>query len=168
MATSTPIDGAVAAIATQPIETGHLAIAEVTRWIAWRRDLTATVLACVLHADSSEHHELDVLARENRACRDEGVAANDEVLCEGVDVAQPTLERAIGVERGATTGAVRGGHNRCGPFDRPHGGRPNVRSMLHRERSASGGGGPQPFDPVRTASASVAADYFTRAVMVSM
>ena len=41
----------------------------------------------------SEHHDLDVLAGENGACGDEGVAADDEVLGEGVDVAEATLGR---------------------------------------------------------------------------
>ena len=35
--------------------------------------------------------------------------------------------------------------NRCRTFDRPHGGRPNLGSMLHGERVARGGGGPQPL-----------------------
>ena len=41
----------------------------------------------MLQPRSSEHHELDVLPGENRACRDECVAADDEVLREGLDVA---------------------------------------------------------------------------------
>src|SRR6478735_8152176 len=83
---------------------------------------TSWCATCLFDADSSEHHELDVLPGKNCACGGERVAANDEVLCEGVDVAQPTLERAIGVKGGSASSAIRSGDDRCRTFDRPHGG----------------------------------------------
>ena len=63
----------------------------------------------VLHPPYSEHHQLDVLPGEDRACRHERVAADDEVLGEGVDVPEPTLQGAVGVQGRSAAGAVCGG-----------------------------------------------------------
>ena len=90
----------------------------------------------------SEHHELDVLAGEDRARGDEGVAADDEVLAEGVDVAEATLERAVRVQRASAAGPVGGGDDRGRPVDGPHGGGPSVRSLFHRQRVARRRGRP--------------------------
>ena len=59
-------------------------------------------------ARGSEEAEVDVLAGEHGAGERERVRLDGEVLGDGVDVAQPPLQRAARVERAAAAGGVRG------------------------------------------------------------
>ena len=60
----------------------------------------------------SEHGHRDVLAGEHGACGGQRVRFDREVLGHGVDVAQPPLQRAVGVDRAAAAGPVGGLHDR--------------------------------------------------------
>ena len=54
----------------------------------------------------SEHHHMGVLAGEDRPGGGQRVALDEEVLGQGVDVAKAALERAVGIDRGASSGPI--------------------------------------------------------------
>ena len=100
---------------------------------------------------SSEHHEVDVVAGEDRAGRGHRVAPDDEVLRDGVDVAQTALQRAVDVDGGTAAGAVGGVDDGRRSFRRPHRGGadcvPGRRASARCRRSPP----PTTWTPSRTA-----------------
>jgi hypothetical protein len=67
---------------------------------AWPTSATGQAPGRVKRAPyRSEHHDLDVLAGEDGSYGGQGVALDQEVLGQGMDVAQAALQWTVGIDR---------------------------------------------------------------------